>query len=139
MRTCQMPSKVIWGRAVSTYTNGVAEDFKEDLRSVAEAMANHDRVQHVSEKHVNEAFGALARAGLNCKPFYVRADFWAGIGGLLTGISFSVPDALSATATGMKTPSIANLSFPLMVIVLAMGIMLFCWSIYSNSVPRTSK
>ncbi len=134
-----MPRKVTWGRPVATYTNGVADDFKEDLRSVAEAMANHDRVQHVSEKHVNEAFAALARSGMNCKPFYLRADFWTGMGGLLVGLSFSIPDAIGATAKGMKMPQLENASFPSMITVMTVGIMLFFWSIYSNSVPRTRK
>lgn len=134
-----MSSKVTWGRSVSTYTNRVVDDFKDDLKSVATAMANHDQVDTVSEKHVDEAFSALARSGMNCKPFYLRADFWTGIGGLLVGISFSIPDVVNAVADGMQMQELKNASLSLMLVVFAIGAMLFFWSLYSSSVPRTRK
>lgn len=131
-----MSNKVTWGRSVSSYTNSVAEEFKRDLKSVAEAMANHDRVDTVSNKHVDEAFAALARSGLNCKPLYRRSDFWTGIGGLCAGLSFSIPDGFNSVADYFDAQWITKLSFPTLFVVFSLGVAVYFWSVFSNTVWR---
>jgi hypothetical protein len=84
----------IWPRPTSTRLNQRAEEFKANLKAVAESLANHDQVDSVSTRHVDQSFSALARVGLTCRKFYRRAEFETACGGILIGAAFASHDCV---------------------------------------------
>lgn len=81
-----------WPTRSSARANKLVEDFKMHLRAVADNLAKHDRVDSISEKHVDEAYAALARLGLTSRPWYRRPDFETAVGAVLIGGASALPD-----------------------------------------------
>jgi len=69
-----------WPCETSTYANRVAEELKDRLKTIAETFAEHERVDTVSKKHVDDSFTALARIGLQSPRWFQRSDTWTAAG-----------------------------------------------------------
>ncbi len=92
-----MPNSIPkWLRETTQLSNQFQEHFKANLRGVAESFAKHEHAEAVLVRHVEEAYGALARLGLISRRWYERTEFLSGAGGLLFGGAFALPDVLSA-------------------------------------------
>jgi cytochrome c biogenesis protein CcdA len=129
---------VRWPRDTSAHANKLGDDFKTHLKAVAEVFARHERVDSVSRRHVDEAFAALARLGLQSKRWWQRSDSWTAVGAFLIGVSFSIPDACSALSRFLGwNEELANAaSVPLMFATMALGIVIGIVAIHRGSVPR---
>jgi len=127
-----------WARETKGYRNRVAEAFKSHLTDVAERFADHERVDSVSKKHIDEAFAALARLGLQSKTFWQRSDTWTAFGALLFGISFSMPDVCGPVCDLFRIPTgVANVaSISLLVIFMGLGMALYFWARHHGSLPK---
>jgi hypothetical protein len=123
-----------WPRETSAYANDTSEGFKDSLKGVAESFANHERVDSVSKKHVDDSFFALARVGLQRPKWYHRSDTWTALGAFLVGISFSMPDVCSVTFE--EGPYRDTCSVVLLVALLAIGSCLVVLGKASGSIPR---
>jgi hypothetical protein len=114
----------------------LADSIKGSLKNVAETFAKHERVDSVSLKHVDEAYSALARLGLNSKRFWQRTDTWTAFSGLIFGGSLSLPDAFSSLAEFTKQTWLASFGAVAMIIGLVIGASLFCWAHYHGTLPK---
>jgi hypothetical protein len=109
----------IWPRPTSTRLNQRAEEFKANLKAVAESLANHDQVDSVSTRHVDQSFSALARVGLTCRKFYRRAEFETACGGILIGAAFASHDCVELCVGELRPIHygyIAGIAIPMFVI-----------------------
>ena len=85
-----------WPTETTQRLNQWSKQFKSNLFTVAESFAKHEGAEAVLVRHVDEAHGAFARLGLTNRRWYERTEFWTGIGGLLIGLAFALPDLLAA-------------------------------------------
>lgn len=131
-------AKAKWAQVTRAYAKATSEDFHESLKSVAESFADHERLDSVSNKHVDESFLALARLGLHCKRWWQRSDTWTGFGAFLVGLSFSMPDLCQSLCSTFdlpeKTASVAATSS--MITVFSLGAGLFFWAKHHGSLPK---
>lgn len=127
-----------WRREMKGYANGIAENFKANLKQIAETFADHEKIDSVSTKHLDEAFSALSRLGLHSKRWWQRSDTWTAFGALLVGVSFSAPDIVSLVCSlfGYKKPTSDTWSFILFVILLICGTCLYFWARHHGSLPK---
>ena len=126
-----------WPRDTGTYANQSADNFKRRLKSVAENFADHERVDSVSKKHVDDSFFALARIGLQSPEWYQRSDTWTAVGAFLIGTSFSMPDLCAVLFSDEKYQSICSIVF--WIFLLAGGLGILIWAKMAGSLPRKKR
>ncbi len=132
-----MPNdQVKWPKETSVHANRLADSVKSSLRSVAETFAKHERVDSVSLKHVDEAYSALARLGLNSKRFWQRTDTWTALAGLLIGCSLSFPDAFSSLAAFLSMEWVEKIGPIAMIVGAVLGACIFAWAHYHGTLPK---
>lgn len=123
-----------WPTETTQRLNQLCELFKSNLKTVAESFAKHENAEAVLVRHVEEAYAALARLGLTSRRWYERTEFWTGIGGLLIGLAFALPDLLaafmddSAKRTGVTIGAI--------VVMGLIGIFFYAFAWARGSLPR---
>ena len=92
-----MPSRIPkLSKETTQRLNQLQAHFKLNLQGVAVSFAKHEQSEAVLVRHVEEAYGALARLGLVSRRWYERTEFLSGCGGLLLGAAFALPDVLGA-------------------------------------------
>lgn len=64
------------------------------------AIAQQERVDAVSTRHVDDAYQALARVGLRVAPWYKRTEVEAAVGGMLVSFSLASPDIVGVFIPG---------------------------------------
>lgn len=126
-----------WPKPTSQHANSTSDQYKQNLRAVAEAFAEQERVDSVSKKHVDDAHSALARVGLNTKPFFFRGEFWTAFAGFCLGASISMPDLTGAVVSSVGgseelKASSAVAGFVLLVII---GFGVYLFTLIQNSLP----
>lgn len=131
-------SKISWPRESTSHANQLSKVFKDNLTTIAETFAGHERVDHVSRKHIDESFAALARMGLHGKRWWQRSDTWTGCGAFLFGISFSMPDICGALGgfACWNEKSVSTLSVIALVVFAIFGAGLFLWARHHGSLPK---
>lgn len=126
-----------WPRETSAHANQMADRFKDRLKGIAESFADHEGVDSVSKKHVDDSYFALARIGLEKPTWYQRSDTWSAFGALLVGASLSMPDVCSVfIADEDYRNACSSVS---LVAALVAGCGLVIWAKMSGSIPRIKR
>ena len=63
-----------WPRESTRKAREIEQHFKDNLREIADCLANHERASSVSVVHVERAFTALANSGLTRRRWIDRPD-----------------------------------------------------------------
>lgn len=126
-----------WPRDTSAYANETSEAFKDSLKGIAESFANHERVDSVSKKHVDDSFFALARVGLQRPKWWQRSDTWTAFGAFLVGVSFSMPDLCSVAVKEGPYRDVCSVVF--LMVLLALGSCIVVLAKASGAIPRIKR
>jgi len=86
--------KPSWQSSSTKRANEIATEFKHDLRTIAESMANIEGAESVLTRHVDEAFSALRVLGLKRRRLRERPELLTSAGVILMGLAFAAPDVI---------------------------------------------
>ena len=85
----------LWRVPGLRHVQGLVETFQSNIRTIAIRLARHENSEYVLNRHVDEAFKALAGLGLRRRRWYVRTEFEVGFGVSLLSLSLSCPDLVN--------------------------------------------
>lgn len=71
------------------------DEFKDNLRTIAERLTSHERLKRIDVRHVNDAHSALAQSGLSRRRFLERPETMMSIGAFFFGFAWACPDVLT--------------------------------------------
>jgi hypothetical protein len=128
----------LWQRDSQKRLGSHAERIKSNLRAVATAIAQQERVGAVSARHVDDAYQALARVGLRVAPWYKRTEVEAAIGGMLVSFSLASPDIVGVFipgASGLRLGVTAGILLSAMTV----GCFLFVDAFLKGNLPRVAR
>jgi len=74
------------------YVKVITEQFGNRLGRIARQLAEHERAEYVLQRHVDEAFEAMSRTGLNRRPWWQRPESLVAAGVGVFGLANSCPD-----------------------------------------------
>ncbi len=112
-----------WAKEALAAHKQSSDDYKNSLRLIANALAQHEGSERVLERHVREARHVLAMSGNNRKPWYKRHELEITGGGGLIGASCSLPDLVGGLFPEPSTlrPAVVCAA---MLVMLGIGIFL---------------
>ena len=129
-----MASSPRWPKETTQRLNQFSDQFKSNLKTVAESFAKHETAEAVLVRHVEEAHAALARLGLSSRRWYERTEFWTGIGGLLIGLAFALPDLLAAFMDDSAKRTGVTIGAIVVMVLVGVFFYIFAWA--RGSLPR---
>lgn len=85
-------------------------EFAATIKIVADRMARHEEAVNVDPRHVNEAFDAMCRLGLQRQVWWKRHDLEVGVGSFLFSLGLTAPSLLAQFLEGSRGLQIGTLA-----------------------------
>lgn len=100
-------------------------EYSSNVRKIASRLADHSKLDHVDEKHVNQAHEALVVCGLSLVPWYKRPQLKTSVGGIIFGAAFSVPGLVPLL--GLMPNLVTPVSWFGLILLVVVGLLLVVW------------
>lgn len=117
-----------YGRKAEDRLKNYVESFKGNLSKITRRLARHERAETIDVRHVDNAYEALIRCGLDRLPFWQRPQLKITISGFLIAAALATPDFAPYLAG--ENQLLQNVLFWAGVIIfstIAIGIYIWGW------------
>jgi len=85
-------SDVRYGKESEQLVGDRVEEFKGNLSRVTRRFARHERAQTIDVRHVENAYEALVRCGLERMPWWQRPQMKLTLSGFFVAAALATPD-----------------------------------------------
>jgi len=85
-----------WPRRTKALLGELSTEYKDNLRRISVRLARSERAEVVLERHLVEAFEAIAKLGIRRYPWYKRPATEYGVGTFLVGFAYATPSVVNS-------------------------------------------
>lgn len=123
-----------WTKDATTKSKEISDGQKKRLRELAEILAEHDGIEQVSRRHVEESDRVLRQQGVADGRWQDNPANWLAAGAFFFGFMCSMPDLTAATLGSFGAPAYLEDSCCLAGIMFCMAFASVLWWVgYSQS------
>lgn len=121
-----------WSQAANRRRSVLKREFAEEINGISECLASYDQAASVAETHVDQAYQALARAGLSRRKWLDQPESLQALGALFVGFAFACPDAVTVLVSEERSNAVAAGMF---VGSFLFGALLWMFGAYKSKLP----